>query len=76
MCVSWGHVFQNLRRRRRTRHVWGLSTFYFYFLCSGSLYFADSTPAGTARTMFWILKSVKRAGKSSFWMMRAYLRAA
>jgi hypothetical protein len=29
-----------------------------------------------ARTIFWILKSVKRAGKSSFWMMRAYLRAA
>eukprot|EP00962_Isochrysis_galbana_P036110 scaffold12417_cov131-Isochrysis_galbana.AAC.16 len=29
-----------------------------------------------ARTMFWILKSVKRAGKSSFWIIRAYLRAA
>ena len=26
--------------------------------------------------MFWILKSAKRAGKSSFWMIRAYLRAA
>jgi len=27
-------------------------------------------------TMFWILKSMNLAGKPSFWMMRAYLRAA
>lgn len=26
--------------------------------------------------MFWILKSVKRALKPSFWMIRAYLRLA
>lgn len=38
---------------------------------------AKSAPQGlTLPTMFWILKSVNLVSKPSFWMMRAYFRAA